>query len=78
MPDKIEGFEIAAHWSDGEVTCAGCWDKSEHNLDANTIIPKGDPIYLQGGMTDCGEEWDAYCQDCAREKASETYEDVTN
>ena len=62
---KIDFFS-GPIFADEAVLCTGCWDKSEHNLNANNDIEAGEPIYYRLASVEYNE-WDAYCQDCAIE-----------
>jgi hypothetical protein len=58
--------------SDGETICTGCWDKSGHDIKADTNIPKGEPIYWSRASYEY-DEWDSWCRKCAAEEAARTY-----
>jgi len=61
---KIDGFEQGPA-SDGDVTCTGCWDASDHDIAAKTLIDRGRPVYYRHVNVEY-DEWDAYCASCAR------------
>jgi hypothetical protein len=54
--------------SDGETGCTGCWDESDWDTSADTDIPKGEPVYYHQCNYEY-DEWDAYCEACARKRA---------
>jgi hypothetical protein len=49
--------------SNGEIMCAGCWDRSEHNTDADHDIPRGALVWWSNPHPEYGDR-DAYCTVC--------------
>ena len=68
-PEPIEGFEVGNDHAE-PVLCTGCWDKSDHDTEADNDIPVGQPVYSRRVSHEY-DEWDAYCQKCAQEIAAE-------
>lgn len=62
---RIEGFEQGPA-SNGAVTCTGCWDASDHDINVDTTVPRGRPVYYRHVNIEY-DEWDAYCAPCARQ-----------
>jgi hypothetical protein len=62
--------------SDGEVMCAGCWDRSEHDTEADHDIPRGAPVFWSSPHPEY-DDCDAYCASCAAEDAH-AYELITD
>ena len=54
--------------SDGEVMCAGCWDRSEHDTEADHDIPPGAHVFWTNAHPEYGD-CDAYCVKCVAEDA---------
>ena len=67
MHGTIGDLELGDAVSDGEITCTGCWDKSEHDAHGNHSIPDGDPVYWTSPHPESGE-CDAYCLACAEDR----------
>lgn len=65
MDKTIGDLELGDQPSDGETTCTGCWDCSDHDIHADTYIPSGQPIYWTSPSYEYGE-CDAYCLKCAK------------
>ena len=69
---QIDGLTLHKLPSDGSITCARCWDESDHeDIEANISIRKGRPVYVRERFTDCGYEYDTFCVKHAREVAEE-------
>lgn len=69
LQERVRGWRtLGDKPSDGQTMCAGCWDRSEHNTEADHDIPKGDPVFYSNPHPECGD-CDAYCVKCVAEDA---------
>lgn len=69
LDKKLGGWRtLGDRRSDGEVMCAGCWDRSDHDTEADHEIPAGDPIFWTQPHPEYGD-CDAYCFKCVVEDA---------
>ena len=64
----IRGWRSLGRPSDGQVFCAGCWDRSEHNTAADHRIPAGQDVWWSPLHPEHGDG-DAYCTRCVTEDA---------
>lgn len=66
---KLRGWRtLGTRKSNGEVICAGCWDRSEHDTEADHDIPKGHDVWWTTPHPEYGD-CDAYCTKCVIEDA---------
>jgi hypothetical protein len=54
--------------SNGDTMCIGCWDRSEHDTDADHDIPPGELIWWNNPHPEYGET-DPYCTACVLDDA---------
>lgn len=74
---RIRGWRfLGKRRSNGEVMCAGCWDRSDHDTEAEHDIPPGHPVFWSVPHPEYGD-CDAYCLACVAEDARD-WEIITN
>lgn len=69
LSQSVRGWRtLGLRKSNGETMCAGCWDRSDHDTEADHDIPVGQPVWWSTPNPEYGD-CDAYCTQCVIEDA---------
>lgn len=76
LAGRLRGWRsLGDRRSNGDVMCTGCWDRSDHDTDADHDIPAGHSVFWTTPHPEYGD-CDAYCFACALDDA-ECWEIIT-